>query len=56
MKNRTTPEVITTLQPNEVFVFGSNLAGIHGKGAAKQAVKFGKRLFLLQTKKHKILL
>jgi hypothetical protein len=41
MKNRTTPEVIETLQPNEIFVFGSNLAGIHGKGAAKQALQFG---------------
>jgi len=27
----------------EVFVFGSNLAGIHGAGAAKQAVKYGAR-------------
>lgn len=41
MKNRTTPEVIETLQPNEIFVFGSNLAGIHGKGAAKYALNFG---------------
>lgn len=33
------------LQPrsDEVFVFGSNLAGIHGAGAAKQAVKYGAR-------------
>lgn len=30
---------ITRLQPGEVFVFGSNLAGIHGAGAALQAVK-----------------
>jgi hypothetical protein len=28
---------------DEVFVFGSNLAGIHGAGAAKQAVKYGAR-------------
>jgi hypothetical protein len=28
---------ITTLKPYEIFVFGSNLAGIHGAGAAKQA-------------------
>jgi hypothetical protein len=41
MKNRITPEVITTLQPNDIFVFGSNLAGIHGAGAAKQALQFG---------------
>ncbi len=41
MNNRITPEIITTLQPNEIFVFGSNLAGRHGAGAAKQALKFG---------------
>ena len=29
--------MITNLQPNEVFVFGSNLAGHHGGGAARQA-------------------
>ena len=30
------------LQPNknQIFVFGSNLAGIHGAGAAKQAQRF----------------
>lgn len=34
--------MITSLKPNEIFVFGSNLAGIHGAGAAKQAYeKFG---------------
>jgi hypothetical protein len=39
---RFTPEQITTLEPNEVFVFGSNRAGVHGAGAAKLAVeKFG---------------
>lgn len=32
---------ITTLKSNEVFVFGSNTEGRHGKGAALQAVKFG---------------
>lgn len=37
----TTPENITELKPNEVFVFGSNLAGRHGKGAALSAMKFG---------------
>jgi RNA polymerase sigma factor (sigma-70 family) len=43
MKNlRTTPDRITSLEPNEVFVFGSNLAGMHGGGAARQALlKFG---------------
>jgi hypothetical protein len=34
-----TPENITELKPNEVFVFGSNLAGIHGAGAARFANK-----------------
>lgn len=28
------PERITKLKPNEIFVFGSNLAGRHGAGAA----------------------
>ncbi len=37
-----TPEFIVTLQPNEVFVYGSNQYAIHGAGAAKTAVnKFG---------------
>lgn len=37
-----TPEIINHLEPNEVFVFGSNEAGIHGGGAARIArVKFG---------------
>lgn len=31
------PELICTLAPEEIFVFGSNLAGIHGAGAAKLA-------------------
>lgn len=38
---RTTPERITSLRPNEIFVFGSNLAGVHGAGAARCALKFG---------------
>ena len=29
-----TPETITKLKPNEVFVFGSNAEGVHGKGGA----------------------
>jgi hypothetical protein len=37
----TTPDKITVLKPNEVFVFGSNLSGIHGLGAAKTALKWG---------------
>ena len=39
---RYTPEHITSLAPNEIFVFGSNLAGIHGAGAARLAFdRFG---------------
>ena len=41
-QKRTTPEFITSLQPNEIFVFGSNLRGMHGGGAAYIAYrKFG---------------
>jgi hypothetical protein len=41
-QKRTTPERITELQPNEIFVFGSNLQGMHGGGAAYIAYrKFG---------------
>ena len=29
--------MITELKPNQVFVFGSNLAGVHAGGAARQA-------------------
>lgn len=32
-----TPEFITKLAADEVFVFGSNLAGMHGGGAARMA-------------------
>jgi len=31
-------------QKDEIFVFGSNLAGVHGAGAAKQALKYGARM------------
>lgn len=42
MKRRNTPEMITTLQPHEIFVFGSNLDGLHMGGAARIAHnKFG---------------
>ena len=34
-----TPEFITELKTDEVFVFGSNLAGMHGGGAAYVAFK-----------------
>ena len=42
MNRRYTPEKITHLKENEIFVFGSNLAGVHGGGAAHIAYgKFG---------------
>ncbi len=41
MENRVTPDNITKLNTNEIFVFGSNLSGRHGKGAAKQALTWG---------------
>ena len=36
---RFTPEMITSLAENEIFVFGSNLAGAHGGGAARMAYR-----------------
>lgn len=40
--SRITPEFITSLRENEIFVFGSNLRGIHAGGAAHMAhVRFG---------------
>ena len=42
MKYSYTPRYIDQLEPNEIFVFGSNLAGMHGGGAARVAYeKFG---------------
>lgn len=38
MKNRTSPHRIEELKPNEIFVFGSNLSGHHGAGAARLAM------------------
>ena len=39
---RVTPALITSLRPGEIFVFGSNLQGAHGGGAARGALeKFG---------------
>jgi len=37
---RYTSERITSLQPGEIFVFGSNLAGLHGGGAARVAYRY----------------
>lgn len=40
--NRVTNDEITSLEEGQVFVFGSNLSGIHGGGAAKLALnEFG---------------
>lgn len=41
-KLKYTPEKITELGPDDIFVFGSNLQGIHAGGAARTArLKFG---------------
>ncbi len=34
-----TPNCISSLAPDEIFVFGSNLQGMHGGGAARAAYK-----------------
>lgn len=42
MNKRITPSYITSLKPGEIFVFGSNLHGIHAGGAARIAhLNFG---------------
>lgn len=42
MSIRYTPEHITHLEPDDIFVFGSNLQGLHAGGAARVAYdKFG---------------
>lgn len=38
---RITSDNIKKLEPNQVFVFGSNLSGRHSKGAARTAMKWG---------------
>ena len=37
MERKYTPERITELAENQIFVFGSNLAGMHAGGAARVA-------------------
>jgi hypothetical protein len=37
----TSPKWIKSLSENEIFVFGSNLAGFHGGGAAALAMDWG---------------
>ena len=40
--NRMTPDMITRLEKGQIFVFGSNIQGFHGGGAARVAMeKFG---------------
>lgn len=39
LMKRITPDYIHSLNKNEIFVFGSNLAGAHGGGAARIAYK-----------------
>lgn len=41
INNKISPKNITSLKPWEVFVFGSNLSGFHGKGAAYTALGWG---------------
>ena len=36
-----TPENITHLEPNQIFVYGANEAYIHGAGAARLAMRWG---------------
>ena len=40
-----TPENITHLEPNQIFCYGANAAGIHGAGAAKLALKWGAKMY-----------
>ena len=39
MERKYTPDMITRLAENEIFVFGSNLQGMHAGGAARIAHK-----------------
>ncbi len=41
MENRLAKRKITELAKNEIFVFGSDFKGRHGKGAAKTAMSWG---------------
>ena len=42
MEKRISPDIINYLKENEIFVFGGNLEGMHGGGAARAAYnKFG---------------
>ena len=39
LRRRTSSDFVTRLRPNEVFVFGSNLRGLHGGGTAYTAYR-----------------
>lgn len=39
-----TPENIRHLEPNQIFTYGANTAGIHGAGAAKLALRWGAKM------------
>ena len=39
MEKRISPDFIKELAENEIFVFGSNLRGMHGGGAARVAME-----------------
>ena len=39
MKAKITQEIISTLESNQIFVFGSNTSGQHGGGAARKALE-----------------
>lgn len=41
---RITPDNITKLEKNQIFIFGSNRPGLHGKGAAKTALQWGAKI------------
>ena len=43
---RTHAGIITELEANQIFVFGSNVSGIHGAGAAKTARRWGAKMGL----------
>ena len=56
-QKRTTPEFITSLEPNEIFVFGSNLKGMHGGGAAYIAYrKFGEKKIMASLQKNYLII
>ena len=40
MERKYTPENMTSLKAGEIFVFGSNLQGCHGGGAAAAAMRY----------------